>query len=388
MNLRMCWLVILAILECAWRTSSSDLPKEALEEVEASLMSLFGFKSRPRIDRSKIVVPDALIRMYEKQTGFPFETTSIPRKGLHAKSANTIRSFTHIESPVDLRFPGHHKFRLKFDLSSVPQGEKLHAAEVTLSRQVVDLLKKADRTSAYFQRLLAIDIIKPGIKGKRGAITRVIDSKLIDTRKNLTLSLDVFPAAQRWIDDPKGNHGLLIVVSQMGRNKTAPTKHVRLRRSPDQDEGSWKRVQPLLFTYTDDGKTKQRTGKELMELPRRRRATKRHNRRRDEKREPCSRHKMYVDFSEVGWSDWIVAPPGYDAYHCHGECNFPLADHLNTTNHAIVQTLMNSVSPAKVPKTCCVPTQLNSISMLYLDDENKVVLKNYKEMVVIGCGCR
>lgn len=97
MNLRnMCWLVILAILECCWRTSSSNLPKEALAEVEASLLSLFGFKSRPKIDKSKIVIPQALIEMYEKQTGFPFETASIPKKGLHTRSANTIRSFTHI----------------------------------------------------------------------------------------------------------------------------------------------------------------------------------------------------------------------------------------------------------------------------------------------------
>lgn len=154
-------------------------------------------------------------------------------------------------------------------------------------------------------------------------------------------------------------------------------------------DGDWHNAQPLLLTYTDDGKNKQRHGSDLTQMQRRRRATKyRQGRRRDEKKNPCARQKMYVSFDDVGWSDWIVAPPGYDAYHCQGECNFPLAAHLNTTNHAIVQTLMNSVNPAKVPKTCCVPTALNSISMLYLDDENKVVLKNYKEMVVIGCGCR
>lgn len=299
---------------------------------------------------------------------------------------NALFSFS--ESPIDLRFPGHHKFRLKFDLSSLPEGEKLQAAELTLNRKVIEWIAKEDHRKAHFQRLLAIDIVKPGVKGKHGAITRVIDSKLIDTRKNVTLSLDVFPAAQRWIEDPKSNHGILISISGIGRNKTTPANHVRLRRSQDEDENSWKIVQPLLFTYTDDGKNKQKTGAEMLQIQRKRRATKRHNKRKDDKREPCNRHKMYVDFNQVGWSDWIVAPPGYDAYHCQGECNFPLPEHLNSTNHAIVQTLMNSVSPTKVPKTCCVPTQLNAISMLYLDDENKVVLKNYKEMVVIGCGCR
>ena len=83
----------------------------------------------------------------------------------------------------------------------------------------------------------------------------------------------------------------------------------------------------------------------------------------------------YVDFAEVGWNDWIVAPPGYNAQVCHGDCPFPLADHLNATNHAIVQTMVNSVDPSAVPRSCCVPTELSPISMLYLDEYEKVVLK-------------
>ncbi|CAL8315890.1 unnamed protein product [Merluccius merluccius] len=63
---------------------------------------------------------------------------------------------------------------------------------------------------------------------------------------------------------------------------------------------------------------------------------------------------LYVDFSDVGWNEWIVAPPGYNAFYCQGECPFPLADHLNSTNHAIVQTLVNSVN-SNIPRACCVP---------------------------------
>lgn len=106
------------------------------------------------------------------------------------------------------------------------------------------------------------------------------------------------------------------------------------------------------------------------------------------KKDHCRRHSLYVDFSDVGWNDWIVAPPGYHAYYCNGECRFPLSDHINSTNHAIVQTLVNSVNPTLVPKACCIPTELSSISMLYVDEYEKVVLKSYQEMVVEGCGCR
>lgn len=212
---------------------------------------------------------------------------------------------------------------------------------------------------------------------------------MVDTRDNSSISFDVLPAVEMWLEDPKSNHGILITILGTGRNKTTPAHHIRLRRSLDESQSKWNNVQPLLLTYTDDGKNLQRTGNDMTRIQRRRRATRKHGgRRRDDKREQCRRHKMYIDFTDVGWNDWIVAPPGYDAYYCHGECNFPLAEHLNTTNHAIVQTLMNSVNPIKVPKSCCVPTSLNSISLLYRDDDGKVVLKNYKEMTVIGCGCR
>ncbi len=120
------------------------------------------------------------------------------------------------------------------------------------------------------------------------------------------------------------------------------------------------------------------------------RRRRKHRRHRDKghRRLPCRRHQMYVDFKDVGWNDWIVAPPGYDAFACLGECRFPLPDHLNGTNHAIVQTLVNGVNPSAVPKACCVPTDLSPISMLYFNEYEKVVLQNYENMVVEGCGCR
>lgn len=40
--------------------------------------------------------------------------------------------------------------------------------------------------------------------------------------------------------------------------------------------------------------------------------------------------------------DWIIAPEGYAANYCDGECSFPLNAHMNATNHAIVQTLVRS----------------------------------------------
>lgn len=111
--------------------------------------------------------------------------------------------------------------------------------------------------------------------------------------------------------------------------------------------------------------------------------------------------------------DWIIAPEGYEAYYCEGECAFPLNSYMNATNHAVVQTLVSPkqphmtgtfitsslpdlcfllpqvhfINPETVPKPCCAPTQLHGISVLYFDDSSNVILKKYRNMVVRACGC-
>ncbi|TRY66803.1 hypothetical protein DNTS_004758 [Danionella cerebrum] len=102
----------------------------------------------------------------------------------------------------------------------------------------------------------------------------------------------------------------------------------------------------------------------------------------------CNRKQLHVNFKEMGWDDWIIAPLEYEAFHCDGVCDFPIRSHLEPTNHAIIQTLMNSMDPRSTPPTCCVPTKLSPISILYIDSANNVVYKQYEDMVVESCGCR
>ncbi|XP_012252607.2 bone morphogenetic protein 2-like [Athalia rosae] len=102
----------------------------------------------------------------------------------------------------------------------------------------------------------------------------------------------------------------------------------------------------------------------------------------------CARHELYVDFEEIGWSDFVIAPKGYSAYHCKGHCNFPLSQGQHPTNHATVQSIVHMLRQGKeVNEPCCVPTKLLSSSILYFDDGDNVVLKLYEDMVADRCGC-
>ncbi|XP_049789622.1 protein decapentaplegic-like [Schistocerca nitens] len=369
--------VALAVLVgAASATQGRALPAGA----EASLLSALGLRSRPRPDRSRVVVPPAMLELWRTRFEAQQQHAKQPRRHVvPAHGANTVRSFTHRESDADAEFEGHHRFRLHFDVKSIPESELLQAAELRLARDAIETGRGRRRL-----RVLVHDVVRRGTRDV--PLTRLVDSRVVGTGSNESLALDVLPAVRRWREDPRHNHGLLVEVLAADQYaKQQPTTpvphHVRLRRAADEDDSRWLQRQPVLLAYTDDKRGPQRRSKRNGAPPSRK------SKRKDQ-RSTCRRHPLYVDFREVGWDDWIVAPPGYEAWYCHGDCPFPLSAHMNSTNHAVVQTLMNSMNPGLVPKACCVPTQLTSISMLYLDEESKVVLKNYHEMAVVGCGCR
>uniref|UniRef100_A0A8C8U7U1 TGF-beta family profile domain-containing protein n=1 Tax=Peromyscus maniculatus bairdii TaxID=230844 RepID=A0A8C8U7U1_PERMB len=106
-----------------------------------------------------------------------------------------------------------------------------------------------------------------------------------------------------------------------------------------------------------------------------------------EGKDVCRRHELYVSFRDLGWLDSVIAPKGYSAYYCAGECNYPFTSCMNSTNHATLQALVHLMKPDIVPKVCCVPTELSAISVLYYDKSNNVILRKHRNMVVQACGC-
>lgn len=73
------------------------MDRETQIKVEKNLLTLFGRSKRPKpIDRSKVVIPDSLKMLYTEIMGEELrESVNLPKPGLHTKSANTVRSFTH-----------------------------------------------------------------------------------------------------------------------------------------------------------------------------------------------------------------------------------------------------------------------------------------------------
>lgn len=47
----------------------------------------------------------------------------------------------------------------------------------------------------------------------------------------------------------------------------------------------------------------------------------------------CSRRYLRVDFADIGWSEWVLAPKAFDAYYCAGTCGFPIPKVRNSKIH-------------------------------------------------------
>uniref|UniRef100_A0A3P8TH78 Growth/differentiation factor 10 n=1 Tax=Amphiprion percula TaxID=161767 RepID=A0A3P8TH78_AMPPE len=103
----------------------------------------------------------------------------------------------------------------------------------------------------------------------------------------------------------------------------------------------------------------------------------------------CSRRNLRVDFADIGWSEWVIAPKAYEAYYCAGTCGFPMPKVTRPSNHATIQSIVRAVGIIPgVPEPCCVPESMSPLAVLYQDESRNPVLKIYPNMSVQSCSCR
>ncbi|XP_011402506.1 PREDICTED: bone morphogenetic protein 2-like [Amphimedon queenslandica] len=102
----------------------------------------------------------------------------------------------------------------------------------------------------------------------------------------------------------------------------------------------------------------------------------------------CKLHTYHVNFTSLGWNDFVLEPRSYKANFCAGSCVHPISKHMNGTLHSELIAFSHALDPQKVPNPCCVPTKLLSEMMLVRLDQQSIQLKIYPDMTVAECGCR
>uniref|UniRef100_A0A0N5AAI0 TGF_BETA_2 domain-containing protein n=1 Tax=Syphacia muris TaxID=451379 RepID=A0A0N5AAI0_9BILA len=80
---------------------------------------------------------------------------------------------------------------------------------------------------------------------------------------------------------------------------------------------------------------------------------------------------MTVNFEDIGWGEYVVQPPSFEANYCSGTCSFQL-DKVSSNPY--------------VPNVSCTPDKFDSQTILYFHDNN-LILRTFPKMIVTSCGC-
>uniref|UniRef100_H3AVL2 TGF-beta family profile domain-containing protein n=1 Tax=Latimeria chalumnae TaxID=7897 RepID=H3AVL2_LATCH len=280
-----------------------------------------------------------------------------------------------------------------FNVSAVGRNEKVLKAEL----RVFKLRQNFLNGKSLGRHLCKVDVYRlldSGGKPWRGTL---ISSRILPLCSQRWEVFSVTQTVSQWVQDSSTNHGFLIIAPLLSGN-SLDYNIVRFAESQSQRNP----VTSFLVLFTDDGRRRSprsispspsHTSSAAQIIPPLTRINKSRKTRStpnyiEGRPLPCQRRPLYVDFEEVGWSGWIISPRRYSAYHCKGSCPFPLGQGLGATNHATVQSIVNALRISKEVNTpCCVPDKLRSINLLYFDEEENVVLKQYDDMVVVSCGC-
>ncbi|XP_007189834.1 bone morphogenetic protein 10 [Balaenoptera acutorostrata] len=369
-----------------------------LQSMKKEFLKTLNLSDIPMQDAAKVDPPEYMLELYNK---FATDRTSIP-------SANIIRSFKNedlFSQPAS--FNGLRKYPLLFNVS-IPHHEEVIMAELrlyTLVQRDRMIYEGVDRKITIFEVLES----KGDGEGERSMLV-LVSGEIYGTNSEWE-TFDVTDAIRHWQKSGSSTHQLEVHIESKHEMEDAGRGQLEI------DTSARNKHVPLLVVFSDDQSSEKERKEELNEMIAHEQLPEMDNLglegyssgpgeeallqmrsniiydstariRRNAKGNYCKRTPLYIDFKEIGWDSWIIAPPGYEAYECRGVCNYPLAEHLTPTKHAIIQALVHLKNSQKASKACCVPTKLEPISILYLDKGVVTYKFKYEGMAVSECGCR
>ncbi|RXN26086.1 bone morphogenetic 8A-like protein [Labeo rohita] len=386
-------LLHLCMLLCVWaqvegvvHSSFRRLSGREKKEMQKEILSILGLPGRPRPHpplRPPSSAPLFMLDLYHavssevddgpglgftpegvSHAALPTLSTHTPPLGTVVSEADTVMSFVNlVEQEKDLMQPRPYWKEFRFDLTPLPQGETVTAAEFriyktltvgwranrTLHISVYEIQREKRNSVGHYNE----NDIK--ILSDREPELVLLDMQSVPAGQEGWLAFDVTSASNRWLLHPRSNLGIrLYVETEEDRSLSAAWVGLVGRRGP-------RSKQPFMVTFFRASQAPCRPPRAL-----------RHNNQRKKKpkydlphpnrpgifdqnhatsgRQACKKHELYVSFSDLGWK-------------------------------------VHLLRPEEVPKACCAPTKLSPISVLFYDDNNNVILKKHRNMVVKNCGC-
>ncbi|KAJ8932966.1 hypothetical protein NQ318_004477 [Aromia moschata] len=101
----------------------------------------------------------------------------------------------------------------------------------------------------------------------------------------------------------------------------------------------------------------------------------------------CCKQRFYVSFKALGWDNWVIAPQGYYANYCRGDCGHHRTPDTYVTYHTHVIEGMRQTQHLSGMTPCCAPLKFSSMSMIYYGAGSTLIKRDLPKMVVDECGC-
>ncbi|KAG7325443.1 hypothetical protein KOW79_011759 [Hemibagrus wyckioides] len=346
------------------------------EPMKEDFLKMLNLSGVPKEQRN-VQPPPFMMELYNK---YASDMSSVPR-------SDVIRSFVLHEVTHSVFSENKSSQRLLFNVS-IPSYEEVTVVQLRLFVLWHRSQSACDDTSITIYNVVHM---------KNQEILQLLDRKDISHTKHTWEAFDVTSAFHSWLQSKQGAGELEVQVQSQSCGSHQGGGYKISLNSEDS-------TSPVLIVFSNDLENRKRKAKtEVQEMmahedekfllsvnPTEEYSSEDQHRRRkrNARKNYCRRTSLKVNFKDIGWDKWIVAPPEYDAYECKGVCNFPLTDDVTPSKHAIIQTLVNLSNPKKANKACCVPTKLDPLTVMYQENGIITVRHLYEEMKVAKCGCR
>uniref|UniRef100_A0A3B4UXE1 Inhibin subunit beta Aa n=1 Tax=Seriola dumerili TaxID=41447 RepID=A0A3B4UXE1_SERDU len=351
---------------CALREEEEAAQQDVVEAVKRHILNMLHLQARPNITRP--VPRAALLNALRKlHVGRVAEDGSVQIEG---EEEETTEIITFAEAGDSQGVVNFVLSKEGGDLSLVEQANVwlfLRLAKTNRSRAKVTIRLFQQRRLPSGRQSLPQDEI-------------LLAEKTVDTRRSGWHTFSVSAAVQALLESADGTTLSLRVscplCADAGATLVLVSGGSEMSQRANQREQSHR---PFLMAVVrqGDGSDSRRRRKRGLEC--------------DGKVRVCCKRQFYVNFKDIGWNDWIIAPPGYHANYCEGECPSHVASITGSTlsfhSTVISHYRMRGYSPFQNLRSCCVPTRLRAMSMLYYNEEQKIIKKDIQDMIVEECGC-
>ncbi|KAM9377817.1 transforming growth factor beta-2 proprotein [Pholidichthys leucotaenia] len=292
--------------------------------------------------------------------------------------------------------PNPHYRVVHFDVSGVDlTNSTLVKAEFRIFRA------PNPQARASEQRVEIYQLLKPDEEST--STQRYIDSRTVQPRaKGAWISVEVTETIKDWVSDPENNLGLKLGVhcpcctfipstNNIVLNKSeelealfagVDDEQLRQMRKPGQVKGQVDfstKTPHLILTLLPSDRVDNPAKKN-----RKKRAAATDTATCSRSDQGCCLRSLYIDFRrDLNWK-WIHEPKGYKANFCAGNCPYL----WSANNHYnMILPLYNKLNPEASATPCCVPQDLEPLTIMYFIGRTPRV-EQLSNMVVKSCKCR